>query len=191
MFRFCEAEHAYYDDLGRRVPNITNMLQRTGWVDPTWYTQASRDRGEAVHALTAALDLDALDLDTCESPYRPWLLAYAHSRAIVRPSWSHVEVAFMHEHLRFAGRPDRVGEVYGAIGVVDLKSGAEHRAHQVQTALQAILVAPEVGLRPELIHRYAWYLFAAKPGRWGFRLVRHTRVQDYADAREVIRQCVA
>jgi len=182
-FRFDPTAHAYTTDAGR-VPSITQMLKAAGLIDDTWFTQEACDRGTAVHDLTAAYDLGALDVESCTSPFRDYLLQHVTLTNLVKPEWQHIEVPFVHEQLRFGGRPDRVGRVFGSQSVVEVKSGPPDDWHAVQLALQAILVAPELSLPPELIQRFGFYI---TPER--FRVEHYKDKRDFDRARKVIREC--
>lgn len=181
-----DGTHTYFDvGRGRVVPNITDMLEQTGWVNPRFYTVGSAERGEAVHRLLADYDLGLLDVASCVSAYRAYLLSYINVAHIVRPTWRHIEEPFLHEELGFAGRPDRVGDLFGAVAVVDIKSGARERSHPIQTALQAILVAPVVQVPARAIPRFGWYVKANGLSR----LVQFIDRHDFDEADRVIRTC--
>lgn len=183
--RFDAASHTYYDlSTGAVLKHVTGLLEAAGLVDARWYTEASCARGHAVHALTTQWDLDALDLDACASPYRPYLLGYQQACAILQPKWSHIEQPLAHAGFRFAGRPDRAGRVHGAAAVVEIKSGAAEPAHAMQLSLQAILLADDLRVPAEAIHRYALYV---KPsGR--FAVVRHKDPTDFDRAYRLLRE---
>lgn len=184
VFRFDAAEHVYTVD-GAPVPHITGMLERTGWIDDRWYTEESCDRGQAVHELTAACDLGALTVSTCESPYRGWLLAHQAAMILLRPTFLAIEEPDVHPHHRFGGRPDRVLELRQAKTILEIKTGGIEKAHAVQTALQAILVAGRGGLHAEAYQRYAIYY---RPnGR--YRLEPHDKPQDFDEAYRIIQVC--
>lgn len=184
---FVEGSHTYVDrDTGRVLPGITDLLKRAGIVDDQWYTAEGQERGSEVHRLTADYDLGLLGCapGKVAKAHRGYLLGHVQATSILRPSWSHVEEVIGHERLRFAGRPDRVGMVYGAVSVFEVKTGAYDRSHMIQTALQAILVAPEVGLPPEAITRYVEYL--QNNGKWKVEQFRERR--DFAEANELLRR---
>lgn len=185
-FRFEQETHTYLSPVtGEVYPSITQMLDRTGWIDSRWYTEASSERGTVVHDLTARHDLGVLDLDTVPDQYRGWVGAYANVVSILQPEWVKIEEPAVHPHYRFGGRIDRVMKLRGAYGVLEIKSGIPQRSHPIQTALQAILEAHDLGLAPEAIQRFALYL---KPtGR--FSLEEHKRLRDFDDARDVISRC--
>lgn len=178
--------HEYIDvERGEILPHITGMLERGGWTDPRWYTEASRDRGTAVHRMTADYDLGAIeDPREVTSAYKGWLLAHVKMCAAVQPGCEMVEQAKIHPVYRYGGRPDRVGRIFGAVAVWDIKSGDPEKGHPIQTALQAILVADEVRVPAEHIVRYGWYL--KENGRYKLEEHPNTR-KDFAEARRLIR----
>lgn len=187
-FRFDRGAHTYIAlDTGAALPHITGMLERTGWIDDLWFTEESSDRGTAVHELTKDYDLEALDPDQCVSVFRPYLLAYVKARSMMVPPAQilGIEEPFVHPYWRYGGRPDRHGVFYGLRAVLELKSGEPDRAHQIQTALQANLLAPTAGLPATAIARFCLYL----RGNGKFKLEEHTDRRDYDEAARVIRTC--
>lgn len=183
-FRFDHVEHAYYV-AGRQVPNVTGMLQKTGWVDPTYYTDDVRERGRAVHQLTAEYDLGALDPSRLVSKYRGWLLAHVAAMARLKPTWDAIEEPEVHPSYQFGTRPDRVGKIYRVRSIVDEKSGLKDKAHPIQTALQAICVSWRWHLAPEAMPRYALYI--RDSGK--FELVPHTKKSDLEEGYRIIKEC--
>lgn len=189
--RFCPDAHEYRLD-GRVVPHITELLKLSGHIDDRWYTEESSERGRAVHALTAEFDLGALDLGTCVSQYRPWLLAYIRAMEMLRPTWEAVEMALIHPVLWFGGRPDRVGLLFGLRTILEIKTNdaawCVTKATPIQTALQAILASgshPQAHRLPPMAwKRYALYL---RPNGKS-RTVEHTEVSDLDTAMEIIEQ---
>jgi hypothetical protein len=186
LFRFDAERHEYIDlETGSVLPHITGMLARTGWADDTWYTEESSARGTAVHRLTAEYDLDALDLASCISPFRGWLLAHVNAVNVVRPQILAVEEPLVHPVYKYGGRPDRLVVVDRAFGVWEEKTAAPAKAHAIQTALQAFLAALEHDLPAELVRR--WCVYLKDKGKW--KLEEHTRRADFDEARRIIRLC--
>lgn len=185
VFKFDKHAHEYSDELGV-IPHITGMLERTGWVDDTFMTAASADRGTCVHTLTADYDLGALTVESCVSKFRPYLLAHAKAMDTLRPAWSRIEVPMVHSALRFGGRPDRVGHVLNIRSVLEIKSGVPTKSHAIQMALQAILAADdEPGLPAEHYQRLALYL---KPsGRYS--VTEFVNRSDFNEAHRIIGVC--
>jgi hypothetical protein len=186
--RYDEARHEYIDaTTGEVLPHITGMLKATGWVDDTWFTEESSRRGTEVHRLTLDYDLDAIDVEQCVSEFRGYLLGYDKAIRVVRPTWAHLEEPFIHPRLRFGGRPDRAGDVYKLRSVGEIKTAKYAKSHQVQMALQAILVASKLHITPEAIQRFVFYL--EPNGKW--KLEHLTDGAAFAEARRVIRKCCA
>ena len=192
-FRFDVSSHTYFLN-GEQIPHITRMLEATGWVDQTFFTEDSTERGQAVHALTASYDLGALDVATHVSRYRGWLLAHVKAMRILKPTWQAIEEPAVHPVYRFGGRPDRVGTMYAMRAVVEVKSCGQgfrvERSHQLQTALQAILVSADFGLPADAVQRFGLYL----RDNGQFRLEHHRDRRDFDEARRIIKrtcQCAA
>lgn len=184
-FRFDANTHEYVNiRTGDVRPHITGMLQAEGLIDDRWFTEESCERGSCVHRLTADYDLGALDPRECDSKYKGWLLGHVALMRIVNPSWRHVEEPMLHRALDFGGRPDRVGTIYGAVGVWEIKSGLEDPAHAIQLAMQAILAAPIVGLPAESLVRYAAYL----KSNGKYKLVEYKQRRDFDEAHRIIRR---
>jgi hypothetical protein len=185
-FRFDAQHHDYIDlETGDVMPHITGMLERAGLIDDTWYTEESSARGTAVHKLTADYDLGALDVATCVSRYRGYLLGHVTAMQILQPEILSVEEPIVHPVHRFGGRPDRDVIIRRLRGVLEIKSGGEEKSHQIQTALQAELVALEAGIPPEGLQRTCLYL----KDKGKFKVVEHKDRRDFDEARRVIRLC--
>lgn len=189
-FRFDARAHDYIAlDTGEMLPHITGMLDATGHVDDLWMTEESSERGTCVHALTASYDLGALDVDSLVSVHRGYLLAHVKAMKVLRPEILKVEVPLVHPVYRFGGRPDRIVRLFGLRGTLEIKTAVPSKSHRFQTALQAILDAAEVGVRPEDLGR--WVLYLKADGK--YQLVDHNKDlfdkgRDFNEARKIIRE---
>lgn len=186
-FRFDAVLHRYLS-LEREpdvYPHITGMLEEAGLVDSTWFTEESKIRGTAVHKLTADFDLGALDVPTCTSRYRGWLLGHVAAMGILRPDVLQVEEPSVHPTYRFGGRPDRVWSLDGAVCVAEVKSGPLEPSHAIQLALQAILISLKYRLPPTSIGRFGLYL--KESGK--FKVEQFTKASDFDEALRIIRRC--
>lgn len=195
-FRFSASDHCYIAlDTGEELPHITQMLDKAGFVDDLWFSEESSARGTCVHAMTASYDLGALDVASCVSVHRGYLLAHVAAMRILRPEILKVEIPAVHSVYRYGGRPDRIVRLFGVRGTLELKSIAtlptrSPIAHRVQTALQVILDAEEAGMAPKDLGR--WCLYVTPDGR--HRLLDHNRDRfdkgwDFNEARRIIRMC--
>jgi len=186
VFRFDAVNHEYIDpSSGGVFPHITGMLQQTGWIDDTWYTEESSARGRAVHRLTADFDLGAIDVATCVSRYRPYLLGHVKVHGMLSPTWYSIEEPLVHPKLHFGGRPDRIGLVTNLVAVFEIKTGPFTKAHPIQTALQAILAELTTRVPAESIARFGEYL---KPSGRG-TVERFDKRADFDEARRIIKRC--
>lgn len=182
-FLYDEATHTYRDAYGV-IPSITQLLALSGWVDDRWYTVEARERGSAVHALTAEIDLGAQLVDDVGGALRGYVLAHVAAMQVLKADLEHVEIAAVHPTIRLAGRPDRVGRFWGQRGVLDEKSGQPHKSHKIQTAMQAILAEPTLGVPPEHQIRLSVYLKAS--GKYA--VDQWTDPGDIVEARRIIRR---
>lgn len=184
-FRFDKDNHEYYLG-GVRIPHLTEMLRDTGWIDEIWFTEEGCERGSLVHTLCADYDLGALRNPLAlECLYKGWVLAHEDAMRTIKPQWTAVEQAVVSRQYRYGCRPDRVGRVWGAWAVVEVKTGSRHRSTPIQTALQAIAVAPELHLPATAIVRYE--LDLRENGKWF--LFEHHDKRDFDKAYEVIQAC--
>lgn len=186
IFRFDAIEHRYLDPAtSKEFPHITGMLQRTGWIDDTWYTEESSARGTAIHRLTADYDLGSIDVASCVSKYRPQLLGHAKLMSMLQPTWFAIEEPLVHPLHRFGGRPDRIGLIQNLTAVNEIKSGGKEKSHQIQTALQAILAELVTRVPPTAIARWAEYI--TPKGR--AKMEPHEDLRDFDEAYRIIRVC--
>lgn len=185
-FRYDDEAHAYIAlDTGEELQHITGMLLRTGKVDDTWFTEESSVRGSMVHDLTASYDLEALDVDGCDSPWRGYLLAHVKAMQVIKPEVLEVEVARVHPRYRYGGRPDRALRMWSRLSVLEVKTGQEDASHGIQTALQAMLLEREYNLPARAWGRYALYL--RENGKYKLRECKDPA--DFNEAEKVIRRC--
>lgn len=186
-FRFDANRHGYIDiATGETLPHITGMLQEAGLIDSEWFTEESRERGTAVHRLTCDYDLGALDPAKCISAHRGYLLGHVAAMTILRGFGLQihaVEEPLVHPLWRFGGRPDRDVTLYGLRGVLEVKSAQPADSHQVQTALQAMLISTDANLPAETLGR--WCLYLKPNGKW--KLEEHRNKRDFLEALRVIR----
>jgi hypothetical protein len=189
--RYDGDSHEYTDEAtGEIMPSVTQMLIKDGKVDPTWFTAEGRRRGTEVHRLTLNYDLDVYDdPKAVASPFKGYLLAYVKLMEMLgKPQWLHLEEPFTHPLLRFGGTPDRVGLIWRLLSLGEIKTGGFEKWHPIQTALQAILVARTLNIRPEAIVRYGFYI-TNDGGCKALEFIEHGH--DFREARKIIRKWCA
>lgn len=186
-------EHLYRDETGTVRPSITALLEMAGEVDTDWFTVEGKLRGTAVHQLTLDYDLDAItlaDVDACaiNRQYRGYLAGWASIREVMKPSWEFHEQDFLYpKEPRFGGRPDRGGEINRVKSTMEIKTGAPHKSHAIQTALQAILFSSQWRIPAVTIRRYVAYL--RPDGK--FSVEEFTRRPDFDHAFAILRRYAA
>jgi hypothetical protein len=188
-FRFDAIEHAYYAlDTGEQLPHITGMLLRSGEVDDRWFTEEARDRGGAVHIMTAEYDLGALDLAGCVSEHKGHLLAWDGAIKVLGAEFLEVEVARVHRFYRYGGRPDRLAICRRRHGVVELKTGARSKSHGIQTALQCMLLAEELQVPAPSLAR--WVVYTRADGTYRIDPLHEDSAhrRDFDRALEIIKE---
>ncbi len=188
-FRFDPGPHVYTDLGGRVIPGITGLIEKAGKSEGSnWYTEESRVRGTAVHDLTAAYDLGALDPSTLVSPYKGYVLAYVAAMHMLQPTILAVEEPDACEAVdgsfRFGGRPDRIMLVKRVRTILEIKTGGKEPGHPIQTALQALLDSTRSRLPAPRYQRLALYL--QPNGRYD--LQRHPNPTDHRKALDILKE---
>jgi hypothetical protein len=128
---FDEEKHLYTLD-GRRLVSVTEAL---GLVDDRrktdpWYLQ----RGRLVHLACEYYDKNQLDESTVDIQIRPYIDAYVKFRKDTDFEPIHIEHPLYHPSYFYAGKPDRIGPLYDAHVIIDLKSGAKSKVDELQGA---------------------------------------------------------
>jgi hypothetical protein len=141
-FRFDADTHTYW--LGStRLPGCTSILKECGVIDDRYYTEASRLRGQAVHA--ACHYLGEGDLDW--SSVSPKILGYVHAyeRFMVEQNFHprENEVPKYHKIYLYGVTPDSIGLLGTEEAIVERKTGPMPEWAALQTAAQAMAHDPD------------------------------------------------
>ena len=173
--RFDSIAHRYYlDDV--EVVGVTRALSLAGLDSQArrFYTQAGRERGRAVHQLSAESD------PIPEIEYLGYLEAARVCELQIygdAPPNLCVEEPLYDETDRYAGTPDRFGiDLAGDHVLLDFKTGAVDRSVALQLAAYARLAARRYALRETAIQRVAACLRADGT----FRLTEFRDRRDFA-----------
>jgi hypothetical protein len=128
----------YRLDNGVPLISVTQILGLAGRIDSQWFTPESARRGQIVHDLTEVFDRG----DPLEVPpdLMGYIEAYTAFVATVRPVYVESEVRVTNAALGVGGRIDRVcGDLWGAPGILDFKTGDPQPWHGSQLAFYNFL----------------------------------------------------
>lgn len=171
MLKFDPDLHQY--SIGSEIlPSITQILAAEGFIDSTWYTAAGRDRGTTAHKITHDYDMGELFEELLDPAYIPYLKAYKQFLQDTGFKVLASEVPRYHMALRYAGTPDKVGEMRGCFAVVEQKSGALEPWTRIQAAAQGELVKQDFNVAR--VKRYGLQL--RPDGK--YRLIEYDNRQD-------------
>lgn len=121
-----EAEGHRY---GSGLESVTTILKEEGIIDTRFYDDWSRDRGSMIHLATAYDDRGELDESTLDPVIAPYLEAWRRFKRESGFIPEKIEVPGMSTAYRYAGTPDRIGELPGRISraAVELHDDATYR----------------------------------------------------------------
>ena len=151
---FDEAAHIY-TLAGARVPGVTRILRARNLIDDTWFTEEACARGKAVHEaihLLAENDLDLASVDPRIDGYLD-----AHRKFVFETELTiFASEIGMGSRAGFAGTADMLAWMGGVMTLIDIKSGAPDRWHELQLAAYSMLIkenAAALGLSVEDLPR--------------------------------------
>lgn len=149
---FDSVAHIYRVD-GRRVPGVTEVLKENGLINDEWYTEASSERGRAIHLATEFDDDGDLDEETLDPGILGYVQAWRQFKFDTHPTVLQKETVVVDPFGRYAGTEDRTITFPSSRmeAVIDIKSGEPCFWHPIQTAAYA-------RCHPKPVHRYAVYL---------------------------------
>lgn len=139
-FDFDEVKHEYRLN-GAVIIGATSVLRRCGWVDGTYYTEASRLRGTWVHQ--AIHYSEEGDLKWDDKP--EWIQGYLDAHQRFREDWQFTarlrEVPLYHPQYLYGVMPDAEGLILGKEpAIVEYKTGQMQWWTKYQTALQELAI---------------------------------------------------
>lgn len=155
-------------------PHVTAILKEAGLINVEWATEEDRNVGTATHLACQYLDEDGTaptDLGDLADRVAPRLEAYQRFLADSKAQVLAVEMEVFHEGLRYQGRLDRIVEINGKVGVLDIKGPSQDISHGPQLAAYMECVRKS----HEVTHRWNLYLHADAT----YRLVPRTGRNDW------------
>lgn len=141
-FRFDETDHSYYFR-GRRLIGVSEAIGAAGLksfsrVDPEVLEHA-RQRGIAVHSACQDLDEGVLDWGAVSDEAEPYVRAWEKFKTDTGIVFTEIEKPLYHATYEIAGRPDRIVQLNGLRGVVDIKTYKGDAVTGVQLAAYSLL----------------------------------------------------
>lgn len=103
------------DGVGRVYPSVTTILKAEGFINTAYYDDWSRDRGSMIHLATAYDDAGELDEENLDPVILPYLKAWRRFRKESGFVPEQIEPPMMSTAYRYAGTPDRIGDLPGRI----------------------------------------------------------------------------
>lgn len=151
---FDEATHTYRI-AGRVVPGVTSILSTCGLIDATWFNEAARWRGTAVHRACQFDDEGDLSLESVSCEIQPYLEAWRSFKANCQWASLEIEKPFWSPE-GFCGTPDRVGVLGGRPTTLDIKTSVNaYPWVGLQLAGYSLLASERLGASAGFIQRVA------------------------------------
>lgn len=120
---FDEKCHVYTLD-GQKVPSVTTILKPLGMYNgiPKKILEAAALRGTNVHLACELDDEGALDEESLDPEYVPYVCAWRKFREDFQPDFIGTEQRVFNEKLRYAGTYDRLAIIDLRIILIDIKT---------------------------------------------------------------------
>ena len=117
----------------RKIPSVTQILASLGFIDDSFFTLESRERGRKVHKITELYDDDSLDMETVDPRLKGYLDAWISFCKATSFVPTMIEKRVFNSHLFYAGTLDRKGvNGKGKSVILDIKSGVPANWHAFQ-----------------------------------------------------------
>ena len=100
---------------GNGLESVTTILKEEGLIDARWFDDWSRDRGSMIHLATHYDDTGELDEENLDPVIVPYLEAWRKFKRESGFVQEKIEVPMQSTTHRYAGTPDRIGELPGRI----------------------------------------------------------------------------
>ena len=117
----------------RKIPSVTQILADLSFIDDSFFTLESRERGRKVHKITELYDDGSLDTETVDPRLKGYLDAWIAFCNAVSFVPTMIEKRVFHSHLFYAGTLDRKGvNGKGKSVLLDIKTGVQSGWHPYQ-----------------------------------------------------------
>lgn len=184
---FDPIQHAYAYG-GVPQIGVSRVLELNGIVDKAWFTDYARDRGEHAHRAIELLDRNDLDEATLDPQLRPYVDAWAQFCADADCQWSHIEVPLCDPARGFAGKPDRIGLVFGEPAIADAKTGAHFVYHELQVRGGYARLAEACDIVPSARRVKCYGVYLTSDGKYSLREFKDPTALAVFDAARLVAQ---
>lgn len=106
---------------GIEYPRVSTILEGAGVVNTRFFTEYHATRGTFVHEAAEYFDQDCLDMNTVKGDILPFVEGYIKFRKEVPMDVIWVELPVVHRGLHYGARIDRIVNLGGRRGVLDIK----------------------------------------------------------------------
>lgn len=151
------------------LPHVTEILKNAGLISTDFIPEEARELGTAVHLATQYLDQEDLDIESLDPRVALRVASYQKFLAEVKPKIVAVELPVRDNTYHYCGTLDRILEIKGHIGVLDIKGICQADWHGLQLAAYK-----EACVEPWVLCRWNLYLRDD-----GYKLVERTRRDDW------------
>lgn len=172
--------HQYHNDSGRILDSVTTIIKRE--LDLYQFgNMSAAERGTAAHRTCQFYDENDLDESKIPENVKPYFEQYKRALNTHKITVLQNELIRYHPVYLYAGTLDKIVEIGGKRGILDLKTGVECIDHKFQIAAYAAMVAHE---HPGIVlKRWSLYLYhdnhGIKPD--SHRLIEHTGKNDFRE----------
>lgn len=163
-----EPESHTYRLEGKVIPSVTQILTSEGFIDGSWFTEYSRDRGTKVHRAIELYDDGDLDEERLDPVLRPYLEAWKRFKAHASVSVLRSEIQLASEAYQFAGTVDKTALLGGMKAVLDIKTGEVQPWTGLQLAAYQLLLAetmPRIAVQLKADGNYMLHEFKDRADR--------------------------
>lgn len=172
-FVYLDETHEYFLD-GKRLVSVTEAIRESGLSDFSNINhdvlKHAQERGIAVHRATHYLDEGDLDWATVSPEIEPYVRAWERFKADTGVIINETEQPLYHATMGFAGTPDRIIQLNGQAGTLDIKTYDPDNTTGMQLAGYSYL-----RFGPQRVYN--------TPKRWGLWLKNDGRysLKEYED----------
>lgn len=141
-------DHVYRDEHGRAYPSVTEIISEVWPIDKRWYRESSTNLGTEVHEATALIDKGLMTLEDFEGDVR--VLSHVWETFLQRLDCELliIEQPAIARKYGFGFTTDRVVKLKeGDVAILDIKTGAPAKWHELQLGAYALGVEEKYGIQ--------------------------------------------